>query len=77
MYLKIYWSDWLIFIFSSLFSVLEFHPNSDKLLLFGAGDNTKIYGWDIITGQEKVVLSGHFSKVTSLNFHENGNYLVR
>jgi len=56
---------------------LEFHPNSEKSLLFGAGDNTKIYGWDINTGQEKIILSGHFSKVTSLNFHENGNYLVR
>ena len=58
-------------------SVLEFYSNSEKSLLFGAGDNTKIYGWDIITGQEKIILSGHFSKVTSLSFHENGNYLVR
>ncbi|XP_018044138.1 PREDICTED: transducin beta-like protein 3 [Atta colombica] len=57
-------------------SVLEFYSNNEKSLLFGAGDNTKIYGWDIITGQEKIILSGHFSKVTSLSFHENGNYLV-
>ncbi|XP_025995592.1 transducin beta-like protein 3 [Solenopsis invicta] len=57
-------------------SVLEFHPKKEKSLLFGAGDNTKIFGWDIITGQEKVVLSGHFSKVTSLSFHEDGNHLV-
>ncbi|XP_036144241.1 transducin beta-like protein 3 isoform X3 [Monomorium pharaonis] len=57
-------------------SVLEFYPNNEKPLLFGAGDNTKIFGWDIITGQEKIVLSGHFSKVTSLSFHKDGNYLV-
>lgn len=57
-------------------SVLEFHPNSEKSLLFGAGDNTKIFGWDITTGQEKIILSGHFSKITSLNFHEDGNYLI-
>lgn len=57
-------------------SVLEFHPDTEKELIFGAGDDTKIHAWDIGTGQRKVTLSGHFSKVTSLSFHENGNYLV-
>ncbi|KAL0100232.1 hypothetical protein PUN28_019568 [Cardiocondyla obscurior] len=57
-------------------SVLKFHPDKKKSLLCGAGDNTKIFGWNITNGQEKFVLSGHFSKVTSLNFHENGNYLI-
>ncbi|XP_029172388.1 transducin beta-like protein 3 [Nylanderia fulva] len=57
-------------------SVLKFHPDSTKQLLFAAGDDTKIHGWDINTGQKKVTLSGHFSKVTSLNFHENGNYVI-
>lgn len=57
--------------------MLSFHPNSEKQLLFGAGDDTKIHGWDITTGQEKVTLYGHFSKITSLSFHEDGNYLVR
>lgn len=60
-----------------LISVLKFHPNTEEKLLFGAGDDTKIHCWDITTGQEKVTFSGHFSKVTSLSFHENGNYLVR
>jgi len=49
----------------------------EKKLVFGAGDDTKIHSWDVVTGQKKITLSGHFSKVTSLNFHENGNYLVR
>ncbi|RLU18922.1 hypothetical protein DMN91_009280 [Ooceraea biroi] len=57
-------------------STLKFHPDTEKKLIFGAGDDTKIHGWDTVTGQEKVTLSGHFSKVTSLNFHENGNYLI-
>lgn len=57
--------------------MLEFHPDVKKQLLFAAGDDAKIHGWDITTGQEKIILSGHFSKVTSLNFHENGNYLIR
>jgi len=56
---------------------LKFHPNAEEKLIFGAGDDTKIHGWNIVTGQEKVTLSGHFSKITSLTFHENGNYLVR
>lgn len=60
-----------------MFSVLEFHPDPEKNMLFGAGDDTKIHAWDITTGQEKITLSGHFSKVTSLSFHEDGNYLVR
>ncbi|XP_043504801.1 transducin beta-like protein 3 isoform X2 [Polistes fuscatus] len=56
-------------------SVLEFHPYKDKLL-FGAGDDTKIYGWDTDTGQQKILLSGHISKITSLSFHVNGINLV-
>lgn len=60
-----------------IFSVLEFHPDITKQLLFGAGDDTKIHGWDINTGEEKLTLSGHFSKVTSLSFHKKGNYLIR
>ncbi|XP_050463329.1 transducin beta-like protein 3 [Cataglyphis hispanica] len=58
-------------------SVLDFHPDITKQLLFGAGDSKGvIHGWDINTGQQKMSLSEHFSKVTSLSFHENGNYLV-
>lgn len=61
----------------SLFSVLKFHPNAERKLLFGAGDDTKIHVWDTTSGREKVTLSGHFSRVTSLSFHKDGNYVVR
>lgn len=57
--------------------MLAFHPDTKRELLFGAGDDTKIHGWDINTGQEKILLSGHFSKVTSLCFHKNGINLIR
>ncbi|XP_020295667.1 transducin beta-like protein 3 [Pseudomyrmex gracilis] len=57
-------------------SVLKFHPKTEKHLLFAAGDDTKIHGWNIKTGKEIITLTGHFSKVTSLSFHENNNYLV-
>ncbi|XP_015175993.1 PREDICTED: transducin beta-like protein 3 isoform X2 [Polistes dominula] len=56
-------------------SVLAFHPYKENLL-FGAGDDTKIYGWDSDTGQQKILLKGHISKVTSLSFHVNGINLV-
>lgn len=57
---------------------MEFHPDVTKQLLFGAGDSKGIiHAWDINTGQQKMYLSEHYSKVTSLSFHENGKYLVR
>lgn len=56
-------------------SVLAFHPYKEKLL-FGVGDDTKIYGWDSDTGQQKTLLSGHINKITSLSFHVNGINLV-
>lgn len=57
-------------------SILVFHPNVEKELIFAAGDDIKIHGWNIKTGKEEIILSGHFSKVTSLSFLEDKNYLV-
>ncbi|XP_051157551.1 transducin beta-like protein 3 [Leptopilina boulardi] len=57
-------------------SVLEFHPDSEKELLFAAGDDTKIHGWNIKTGQKKLLLNGHFSKITSISFHEDGIHML-
>lgn len=59
------------------FSILVFHPNIEKELIFAAGDDIKIHGWNIKTGKEEIILSGHFSKVTSLSFLKDKNYLVR
>ena len=59
------------------FSVLAFHPNIEKGLIFAAGDDIKIHGWNIKTGKKEITLSGHFSKVTSLSFLKDENYLVR
>lgn len=60
------------------FSVLEFHPDEQKQLLFAAGDDKhEIFGWDITTGQLTIRLKAHLSKVTSLSFHNNGINLVR
>ena len=46
-------------------------------LVFGAGDDAVIYAWDLNTGEKKLSLSGHYSKVTGLVFHQDTNQLVR
>lgn len=59
-----------------VFSVLEYHPDSSKQLVFGAADDTKIRSWCSKTGKEQLVYSGHFSKVTALLFTLDGKYMV-
>ncbi|XP_076297483.1 transducin beta-like protein 3 [Lasioglossum baleicum] len=57
-------------------SVLDFHTCRQKNLLFAADDDLKICGWNMSSGKREIALSGHFSKVTSLSFHANEDYLV-
>lgn len=53
-------------------SVVKF----DRDLVFAAGDDAAIFAWDLTTGQKKLTLSGHYSKVTGLVFHHDTNQLV-
>ncbi|XP_038065030.1 transducin beta-like protein 3 [Patiria miniata] len=53
-------------------SVVEFHPESEKLLLFSAADDCKIRVWDLKTSRCKAVLESHYSGVTSFAFTEDG-----
>ncbi|XP_076671392.1 transducin beta-like protein 3 [Andrena cerasifolii] len=57
-------------------NVLAFHPNIEQKLVFAAGDDYKIHGWNLISGKQEVILSGHLSKVTALSFHGDGKHLV-
>lgn len=59
-----------------VFSVLKYHPDSSKHLIFGAADDTKIRSWNSKTGKESLVYSGHFSKVTSIEFTCDGENMV-
>ncbi|XP_038212377.1 transducin beta-like protein 3 [Zerene cesonia] len=59
-----------------VFSVLKFHPDLTKQMIFGAADDTKIRSWNIKTGKECNIYSGHFSKVTSIQFTSDGEYMV-
>ncbi|XP_033631060.1 transducin beta-like protein 3 [Asterias rubens] len=53
-------------------SVVEFHPESGKLLLFSTSDDCKIRVWDLSTSRCKAVLESHYSGVTSFAFTEDG-----
>ncbi|XP_050667164.1 transducin beta-like protein 3 [Leptidea sinapis] len=59
-----------------VFTVLEYHPDAAKNLIFGAADDTKIRSWCTKTGKESYVYSGHFSKVTSLLFTPDGEHMI-
>lgn len=59
-----------------VFTVLKYHPHSTKQLIFGAADDTKIRSWNSKTGKEHLIYSGHFSKVTSIQFTSDGEYMV-
>ncbi|KAG1688007.1 Transducin beta-like protein 3 [Nymphon striatum] len=58
-----------------VYSVVQFHPDINRLQLFGAVDNV-IRAWDLNTSQVVATFeNGHFSKVTSLQFTANGNHM--
>lgn len=66
----------LIF-FSFVFSVLNILEKESSTLVFAAGDDTVIRGWDLKTGNVQFEFSGHFSKVTSIVIDDSQKYLVR
>lgn len=59
-----------------VFSVLKYHPDVTKQLVFAAADDTKIRSWNSKTGKEESIYSGHFSKITSLQFCPDGKLMV-
>ncbi|KAG7302668.1 hypothetical protein JYU34_012619 [Plutella xylostella] len=61
---------------TGVFSVLKYHTDPSKQLVFGAADDTKIRSWNSKTGKEHIVYSGHFSKVTSVQFTADGEHMV-
>ncbi|RVE44533.1 hypothetical protein evm_010818 [Chilo suppressalis] len=59
-----------------VFSILKYHPDASKELIFGAADDTKIRSWNSKTGKESMIYSGHFSKITSIQFTSDGEYMI-
>lgn len=59
-----------------VFTILKYHPDPAKQLIFGAADDTKIRSWNAKSGKDHLIYSGHFSKVTSLQFTPDGEYMI-
>lgn len=57
-------------------SVLRFNPATKTKTIFAAGDDLKIHGWDYDTRNSVHTLNGHLTKVTSLSFSDDGDFLV-
>lgn len=57
-------------------SVLEFNPEMKTRHIFGAGSDNLIHAWNLETRKLSFALSGHLTKITSLSFTSDGNFLV-
>lgn len=57
-------------------SALKFNPQPGKKSVLAAGSDNAIRGWNWETRKPLYTLSGHLSKVTSLSFTDDGNFLV-
>lgn len=58
-------------------SVVERCPSSGQNLLFASGDDYHINAWDLHkSGKLVMKYEGHFSKVTAISFHSDGEHFV-
>jgi len=57
-------------------SVVEFHPDTERLQLFTAGEDYKIRVWDLRTSSLLAALESHYSVITSLQFSADGSTLL-
>jgi len=58
-------------------SLVRFHPDSSKLMLFAADDEYNIRVWKLDSSSCIAQLRGHFSAVTALEFTPDGCLLYR
>ncbi|XP_033745921.1 transducin beta-like protein 3 [Pecten maximus] len=56
-------------------SVVEFHPDADKLQLFSAADDYTVRVWDLRSSQCIAAVEAHVSVVTCLCFSQDGSTL--
>lgn len=63
--------------FVCLCSLVQFHPDIDRLQLLSSSLDCGIRLWDLRTSQCVCVLQSHYSAVTSLSFSSDGNTMVR
>lgn len=61
----------------SAFSLVAFHPNPTRLLLFSSAVDTSIRVWSLQDRSCLAVLTAHYSAVTSLSFSGDGHTMLR
>lgn len=59
------------------FSLVAFHPDPTRLLLFSSAVDTSIRVWSLQDRSCLAVLTAHYSAVTSLSFSEGGHPMLR
>ncbi|XP_041474623.1 transducin beta-like protein 3 isoform X1 [Lytechinus variegatus] len=57
-------------------SLVQFHPDPDRLHLFSVSDDNHIRIWDLKTSSCLCVLETHYGAVTSLSFSHDGNTML-
>ncbi|XP_057308585.1 transducin beta-like protein 3 [Hydractinia symbiolongicarpus] len=57
-------------------SLLKFHPNQEKLVLFSSSTEGKIRMWDLTSNRCVSILEGHFSTVTALVFSVDTSCMI-
>lgn len=58
-------------------SLVEFHPDINRLQLFSSSLDCGIRLWDLRSSQCVCVLQSHYSAVTSLSFSADGGTMIR
>ena len=56
-----------------LFSMVAFHPDISRLLLYSAGEDYKVRVWDLTTSKCVAEVAAHYSLVTSVDFSADGS----
>ena len=59
-----------------LFSLVKFHELEGKSVVFGCGDDSKISCWCLGKNELIFQLSGHYNKVTSISFCNDGKHMA-
>jgi U3 small nucleolar RNA-associated protein 13 len=63
--------------FLNVISMVRFHPDSSRLLLFAADDRYEIRAWSLESSSCVGVLRGHYSAVTAIEFTSDGDEMYR
>lgn len=58
-------------------SLVQFHPDTNRLQLFSSSLDCGIRLWDLRTSECVCVLQSHYSAVTSLAFSPDGSTMIR